>query len=315
MGVVGRIADPGFRLVGLRPEAVPLSTMWIPRGAAESRRRLQGGGYDAVLATGPPFAALVSARRAAGDVPLLVELRDLWAKNPAYDRGGRILPRLESWVVGGSRAVVGVTPEAVADLKARHPGARIEEIPNGFEPALIAMRSSKTGMTILHSGTLTKDRPLAPLLRHLHAPLRLVLHGYVAPEIRRELEASPGAVEIVPPSSWEDAIRRIADADVALVTQARTAGDSTAVAAKVYEYLGLGKPVLCITHGGATEALLRRLDTAQLTARLDDDSSIEAALERIKAGDLPRPVPPEKLAPYERPRLAQRLAELLDSLV
>ena len=27
------------------------------------------GGYDAVLATGPPFAALIAARRAAGDVP------------------------------------------------------------------------------------------------------------------------------------------------------------------------------------------------------------------------------------------------------
>jgi glycosyltransferase involved in cell wall biosynthesis len=315
MGVVGRVADPGFRLVGLRPEAVPLSTMWVPRGTAESRRRLRNGGYDAVLATGPPFAALVAARRAAGDVPLLVELRDLWARNPAYDRGGPILPRLESWVVGGSSAVVGVTPEAIADLSARHPGARIEEIPNGFEPALIAMRRTGSGTTILHSGTLTKDRPLAPLLRRLHPPLRLVLHGYVAPEIRREVETSGGDVEIVPPSGWEDAVRRIADADVALVTQARTAGDRTAVAAKVYEYLALGKPVLSITHGGATEALLQRLAADQLTARLDDDASIEAALEKIAAGDLPEPVPPEKLAPYERPRLAQRLAELLDSLV
>ena len=63
-------------------------------------------------------------------------------------------------------------------------------------------------------------------------------------------------VEIVPPSGWEDAVERIAAADVALITQSRGAGDETAVAAKVYEYLALGKPVLCISHGGATEALL-----------------------------------------------------------
>jgi glycosyltransferase involved in cell wall biosynthesis len=314
MSVVGRLADPGFRLVGLRPEALPLSTMWIPRGTTETRRRLQKGGYDAVLATGPPFAALVSARRAAGEVPLLVELRDLWATNPAYDRGGRILPRLESWIVEDSSAVIGVTPEAVADLSARHPGARIEEIPNGFEPTLITMRKATSGTTILHSGTLTKDRPLAPLLRHLRPPLRLVLHGYVAPEIQREVLESGGDVEIIPPSSWEDAVRRIADADVALVTQARTAGDRTAVAAKVYEYLALGKPVLCVTHGGATEALLQRLEADQLTARLDNDASIESALEKITAGQLPPPVPPQRLAPYERPRLAERLADLLDGL-
>ncbi len=73
--------------------------------------------------------------------------------------------------------------------------------------------------------------------------------------------------------------------------------------------------MLSITDGGATEALLRRLGADQLAARLDDQSSIEAALAKIGSGELPAPVPPEKLAPYERPRLAQRLAELLDRLV
>jgi glycosyltransferase involved in cell wall biosynthesis len=212
--------------------------------------------------------------------------------------------------------VIGVTPEAAADLRKRHPDARVEEIPNGFEPALIAMRKPPGGeKTIIHSGTLTKDRPLEPLLQALKPPLRLVLHGYVSPEIRAEVERSGVEVEHVEPSGWEDAVRRIADADVALVTQGRGAGDETAVAAKVYEYLALGKPVLSITDGGATEALLRRLGADELTARLDDQASIESALAKIEAGELPQPLPAEKLAPYERPRLAERLAELLDSLV
>jgi glycosyltransferase involved in cell wall biosynthesis len=210
--------------------------------------------------------------------------------------------------------VVAVTPEAAADLHERHSGSRIEEIPNGFEPELLGLRREKSGSTIIHSGTLTKDRPVAPLLRALRPPVRLVLHGYVVPEILAEIERSGANVELVPPSGWEDAVHRIAEADVALVTQARGAGDATAVAAKVYEYLALGKPVLSITDGGATEALLRRLAADQLVARLDDPGSIKQALARIAARDLPDPLPPEKLAPYERPRLAQRLAELLDSV-
>jgi glycosyltransferase involved in cell wall biosynthesis len=316
METAGKVADPVFRLAGLRPEAMPLSMLWVGGGTREIRGRLSAGSYDAVLATGPPFAALIAARRAGGKVPLVVELRDLWARNPAFDRGGPVLRRLESWVVDGSAAVIGVTPEAAADLRERHPAARVEEIPNGFEPALIAMRRpARGGTTIIHSGTLTKDRPLEPLLRVLKPPLRLVLHGYVAPEIRAEVERSSAEVEYVEPSGWEDAVRRVAGADVTLVTQARGAGDETAVAAKVYEYLALGKPVLSITDGGATEALLRRLGADGLTARLDDPSSIEAALGKIEAGELPEPLTPEKLAPYERPRLAQRLAELLDSLV
>jgi glycosyltransferase involved in cell wall biosynthesis len=314
METAGRLADPVFRLAGLRPEALPLSTLWIPRGAREIRRRLRREGYDAVLATAPPFAALLAASRAVRDVPLVVELRDLWARNPAFDRGGPILRRAESSVVKQAAAVVAVTPEAADNLRRRHPGTQIEEIPNGFEPELLTMRRETSGTTILHSGTLTKDRPLAPLLAALKPPLRLVLHGYVAPEIQKEIADSGAEVETVPPSGWEDAVRRIAEADIALVTQARGAGDETAVAAKVYEYLALGKPVLSITDGGATEALLRRLGADQLSARLDERPSIEAALDRIRAGDLPPPVAPEKLARYERPRLAEALANFLARL-
>ena len=226
METAGRIANPAFRAVGLRPEAMPLSTAWVARGSAKVRRRLRDGNYDAVLATGPPFAAVMAARLAHGNVPLVVELRDLWAGSPAFDRGGPVLRRLESWVVGESAAVVAVTPEAADDLQRRHPDARIESIPNGFEPELLELRREGSGgTTILHSGTLTKDRPLAPLLRALRPPLRLVLHGYVVPDILAEIEASGADVELVPPSGWEDAVRRIAEADVTLITQSRRAGD------------------------------------------------------------------------------------------
>jgi glycosyltransferase involved in cell wall biosynthesis len=322
MSRVGKIASPAFRIAGIRPEAMPLSTAWIPRAAAVVRRRLESGRYEAALATGPPFAALIAARIATrGDAPpLVVELRDLWAGNPSFDRGGRLLPSLEKWVLSGSEGVVAMSPEATKDLRRRHPDLsdRVHEIPNGFEPQLLERRGSDPApdrpIEILHSGTLTADRPLTPLLDALGPDFRLVLHGYVAPEIRREIEQSGRPVEIVPPSGWEDAVSRIAEADVALVTQARGAGDATAVAAKVYEYLALGKPVLCVSHGGATEALLQRLGADELSARLDDPRSIEAALERLRAGDLPQPIAAKLLAPYERPRLAQRMAELLDSV-
>ena len=68
MGAAGRLADPAFRLLGLRPEALPLSMTWLPRGAVTVRRRLDAGRYDAVLATGPPMVALLAARAAARPV-------------------------------------------------------------------------------------------------------------------------------------------------------------------------------------------------------------------------------------------------------
>jgi glycosyltransferase involved in cell wall biosynthesis len=329
MGAVGRISSPAFGLLGIRPEAVPLSTAWVPRATRRIRERVAARRPDVVLATGPPMAALMAARLAHrdGSPPLVVELRDLWAGNPAFDRRGGMLGRLESWVFGAAAAIVAMTPEAVTDIRGRHPdlAERVHEIPNGFEPELLSRRPPPqkpgTPITLLHSGTLSADRPLRPLLSVLarephRSRFRLVLHGFLVPEIQRQVAEFEDrvTVEVVPPSTWDDAVERIASADATLVSQARGAGDATAVAAKVYEYLALGKPVLAVTDGGATEALLRRLGADGLAARLSDERSIERALDRIAAGDVPEPVTVEQLESYDRRQIARRTAALLDNV-
>ncbi|HLH15333.1 MAG TPA: hypothetical protein VKV16_11125, partial [Solirubrobacteraceae bacterium] len=80
---------------------------------------------------------------------------------------------------------------------------------------------------------------------------------------------------------------------------------------KVYEYLALGKPVVCITDGGATEALLRRLGADQLCARLDRPEAIVAALRRLREQP-PAPLAPALLEPYSRRALAAGMARALE---
>jgi glycosyltransferase involved in cell wall biosynthesis len=330
MARVGAVAEPAFRLAGVRPNALPLSMLWIPRGAVQVRRRFATSRPDVVLATGPPMAGPLAARLGLpAAAPLVVELRDLWAGSPAFDAGGRALPAIERWLLRRASRIVACTPEAVADLRGRHSDLpdRVVEIPNGFDPAMRDLAGSEPPrppsghvLTLLHSGTLTPARPLTPLLRALNDPrvnggFRLVLHGHLSPASREEVARgrSEGAVpiEVVAPSAWEDAVRRIVAADACLITQARGAGDATAVASKVYEYLALDKPVICLTDGGATEALLRRLNTAQLCARLGDVEQIVQTLLRVRDGI--RPVASgDRLGRYDRRVLARQMADLLD---
>ena len=62
-----------------------------------------------------------------------------------------------------------------------------------------------------------------------------------------------------------------------------------------------------------TEALLRRLDVAELCARLDDPEEIVRSLLRLR--DTPvRPVPRDLLERYNRQALAARMADLLDDV-
>lgn len=337
MARVARLSGPAFRIAGVRPDALPLSMLWVPRGALMVRRRIERGDYDLVLASGPPMAGPLAARLGLRRrVPLVVELRDLWAGSPAFDAGGSVLSRVETWLLRGASRVVACTPEAVADLRARHPQLRerVVEVSNGFDPEILSIAArraerrprgedgSPRTLTLLHSGTLTPARPLAPLIVALSDPrlagsIRLVLHGYLSPATRAEIERArqEGRVDIdvLAPSPWEQAVGHIADADACLITQARGAGDETAVASKIYEYLALGKPVLCLTDGGASEALLRRLGADQLCARLDQPEAIIGALFRLR--DLaPSPLPSERLEPYSRRALAGKMAALLEEI-
>jgi glycosyltransferase involved in cell wall biosynthesis len=271
------------------------------------------------------LVARLSVRRA--DPPLVVELRDLWAGNPAYDAGGALLTRLEGWVLKGAAAVIVCTPEAEHDLRERHPelANRIRVIPNGYEPELLQRRTPRTTplipRVILHSGVLVPGRPLKPLLAalsrdNLRGRFSLVLQGHLSRETLSELRGfeNPCEVEVRGPAAWSAAISAIASADVGLVTQAAAVGDPTAVASKAYEYMALGKPVLCLSDGGATEAMLRRIGADQYCARLNDVESIVAALERLDR-DLPvEPVPPERLRPFDRALHARDLAVLLHGL-
>ncbi|HLH14657.1 MAG TPA: glycosyltransferase, partial [Solirubrobacteraceae bacterium] len=249
MSRIGRLSAPAFALAGVRPDALPLSTLWVARGAALVRRRIRLQPPDVVLATGPPWAGPLAARLGVPPaLPLVVELRDLWAANPAFDAGGRALSRLEDWLLDGARTVIACTPEALADLRRRHPRLheRFVEIANGFDPEVreIARRpAAQTDappdgrLTLLHSGTLTASRPLAPLLAamadtRVAGGFRLLLHGYLSPASRREVaharETTGAPVEVLAPSPWEDAVGRIARADACVIVQAHGAGDATA---------------------------------------------------------------------------------------
>jgi glycosyltransferase involved in cell wall biosynthesis len=337
MDHAARLSEPIFGLAGVRPDSMPLSMLWAPRGALLIRRSVKRHRPDVVLATGPPIAGIIAARAGVpARTPMIVELRDLWAGSPAFDAGGRTLSKVEDWLMSRARRVIACTPEAVSDLRLRHPDLeeRIVEIANGFDPAITSIPiaratadvldqdGSRRTHTLLHSGTLTAARPILPLIHALDdariaGSFRLVLHGYLSPTSRAEVELARRenrvSIEVLAPSPWPKAVERIAEADAGLITQARAAGDETAIASKIYEYLALGKPVLCITDGGASEALLQRLGAGQLCARLDAHETIVAALRRLRDG-AHLPIQADELAPYSRRALAGRLARLLEDV-
>jgi glycosyltransferase involved in cell wall biosynthesis len=103
-------------------------------------------------------------------------------------------------------------------------------------------------------------------------------------------------------------------ADVVVVIVPRSMGDDVAWPVKMFEALALGKPILAITSGGATEALLLELGQGAGCARDDDPRAVANALGRVVRAP-PTPVAPARIARFDRAAVTRRYAELLDELV
>jgi glycosyltransferase involved in cell wall biosynthesis len=92
---------------------------------------------------------------------------------------------------------------------------------------------------------------------------------------------------------------------------------ATIVPGKTYEYLASGRPILAAVPDGDARDLLVRSGVARV-CRPDDVAAladgVAAAVERWRRGERPRTAPAELLARFERRRLAEKAARILDGL-
>lgn len=327
---VGATIRPAFRRFGVQPEAFPPNMLWSFTGRAAVRQAVASFDPDVIVATSPPPAALFAAAAVArgSGVPLVADMRDPWAGSLFYDAGGTLLTDIERRAFATAAAIVAVTDPMLADMRARHPEAagRMHVLPNGFDPDILALRSHPPAdwdgrrVTLIHPGTLYGERSVDVLVAALSRPglrerVRLELLGNMNASSEAALRAAPPEleIEVSPPAPWRTSIERMAAADAVVVLFPPQLGDRVAWPVKMFEALALGKPILSLTGGGAGETLLRELGVDAGCARWDDVHSVAAAVERLLSAP-PAPVPVERLARWDRSRVAEDYGSLLDDL-
>jgi glycosyltransferase involved in cell wall biosynthesis len=326
MSAAGTLARPAFRRLGIQPEAFPPNALWSLTGRPAVRRATERARPDVVWATCPPPSTLFAALSAAnGSVPLVAEMRDLWAGNPYFDAGGTLLTRIEERAFARADAIVTVTDSCADRMRALHPeiAPRLQVLPNGFDPVLLEMRRPSRAVgeraTLVHAGTLYGDRSAVTLMRALSRPelvdrTRLVLVGAVDPQTRAGLRYARCEVVVEPPVPWRQAIEQVRTADVAVVINSPGTGGDMAAPSKLYEALALGTPVLALTNPASeSERLLERLGHDVGCAPPGDEEAIARAVIRLLDAP-PPPVDRAALAPFNRAAVAERVAALLDRL-
>ena len=334
--------DGGSWLARARYEGGVLLTLpdeargWVLRGAWATRRLIRRVRPTAIVSSGPPHSAHVTAWLATRftRIPWLVDLRDPWA-GPITDGWAEALfakssvavwlaRRLESMVLRSATTIICNTREFVAALSVRYPRARIEWVPNAVDRALLPSVTADpfVGLSIVHVGTIYGGRNLSPVLialrefldRHPAAGTdgtRLRIAGSVEQPYSSALNAQitelalEGQVEILGMLPRAQALALVGRSRLALVL---AQNQEFQVPGKLYEMVAMGvQTVVLATLASAAGQEAIRLGAVVVDP--DDIASLAAIMEHAASRDLSLPPPVAEEADYGK--LAPRVSQLL----
>jgi glycosyltransferase involved in cell wall biosynthesis len=314
----------------------PLVLAWTPFALAAAIRLNRRRRFDCVMTTSPPESSHVVgwALRRRG-VPWIADVRDGWcfeSLRPAWPSG--LQRRLDLWLerrlLRAADAVTCVTRPLVEDVRDRV-GARGALVTNGWDPELFegeggdprrALDPERTSVVYTgRFGTYSRDpSALVQALSELSVEepeaarrLHLLFAGPYADREREMLDGIGGAlrVTVLPslPRPEAIALQRSADALLLLASPARR----QAATAKLFEYLGAGKPILALA--GGTEAGRIVAETgAGPVVRADDVGAIREAFRRLVSAGI-GDGPGESRREYAYPRIAELMAEQIEAAI
>lgn len=255
---------------------------WILPGVVGGLAVFRRHGYEAIFATGRPWTALVIGmllKRLTGK-PLIVDFRDPWMTNPFRLRYSPLRDRLEGWlerqVIRHATTVIANTHELRAEFIERFPDEppkKFLTLLNGFDSDDFAQTLGDVPVqsrlfTVTHTGFLYGKRDPKNFLEAVRLcinqgliereKLRILLVGSaeLSYDLADYLKAAGLAdvVELQGHRPYRESLTCLYRSDVLLLLQP---GTKTQVPSKLFDYIGVGKPILGVSPlDGATSRLM-----------------------------------------------------------
>lgn len=314
---------------------------WLPVLTRASRRLVRSRNIDLVLITVPPFSSVLLVEKLRKEFPrlsIVVDFRDEWLSTTidlvSFSRSERALKfarAAEESAVTNATAVVAVTEAARREIRARYPqepDSKFQLIPNGFDATRLHCAVSspeprlRNKIVVTYVGTIYSSTEPTALIKAVQSlPLevksRFLLRfiGHIEePRFREGLLQLGEMVELRGFLPQREALAAMNETDYALLVT----HDPLNVAAKFYDYIGAGKPILATVHpGGEVRRLLEELRAGWWAASRDIEGIRRLFVDAAARGNsFATAFQPdlEKIAQYERKVLAQRYAVLLHSI-
>ena len=308
---------------------------WIRPSVNFLREWLKDNPVDVMVSTGPPHSMHMIAlelKKQTG-LPWLADFRDPWTQIDFYDKlmltglADKKHRKLEKQVLNTADSVVTVSRGCARGLKeiAKKP---VEVISNGFDPDdfsnLPTFQHKKFSLT--HMGSMNADRnheSLWQAVSHLRDNLASFPHdltlrfiGKTDYSVKEHLKKHNllSHSEFIAPLPHRKALEKAADSAVLLLPLNNTPNAASITTGKLFEYLGLRRPILCIGPvDGDAARIIRETQSGQTVGFDDQEGLVDILLswyELFLKGKLQTSgTDSEK---YSRTRQTEQLVSLLE---
>jgi glycosyltransferase involved in cell wall biosynthesis len=311
---------------------------WVYKAWPACRRMIESHRPEAVITSSPPgyVHRLGLWVQSKYGLPWLACFRDPWITNAKIDKWtlqNRYDRWLEAKVMRRASRLIANTPLNRQGWAKAFPeqAHKIVTITNGFDPERFATAAPTTppanGLTMVHTGELYYGRDPRPFLDALQqmdpqaAPACVEFVGRNTEQVydlpaeiaRRDIG---DRVKVTGQIPYGEALAKMVNADILLLVQGT--GLALGVPAKLYEYLGAGRPILALAApDGDIAWVLRESRVLHRIAAPNDVPAIQRALidlsKAIRGGAAAVP-DRDALQQFTRERMAQRFAECLESV-
>ena len=312
---------------------------WLPGAWSACKKAMATFKPDAILTSGPPHEVhyLGLGLKRKYHLPWIADFRDPWYAIDRMDRGKGLSVRAillqEGWIIRGADVVVANAPGAQRIFENDYPDIsnKFITLPNGydreaFDAIATKPRTPGTPLRVVHTGAiyLGRDpRPFLDALRFLsdNRPTPGPEADFFGPapefafDFKDELSkrALLDRVVIHGQVPYARCLEAMKGADILLLMD--SPGRSVGVPAKLYEYIGAGRPILALGElGGDLEWVLRSSGVPFRIAPLDDPGRIAAALVALGREAYRSAEVNGNGEPFSRETIVGRLAECLNHM-
>ncbi len=324
----GNMFIPDARKFWIRPSIIFLS------------KYLLNNSVDIIISTGPPHSMHLIAHKISEkfSIPWIADFRDPWTGIDFYDKlhmtkwADKQNRKMENAVLNRANKVITVNWNLANELK-KISGRNVDVVTNGFDPddySFINKSQISDKFSICHLGSMNKDRnheifwqALSQLCNEVTGfknNLSVELIGATDISVREMVKNYnlTENVEYVKFANHENAITKAAASQILFLPLNHTPNAMGITPTKLFEYLALYRPILCIGPENGDAATIINQSGSGVVVDFNNKEKLHSILQKyfdsfMKKGKLITET--KNIEQYSRQMLAKKVVGLFNELL